>query len=118
MRLKTFLQSKLGRPSSRRSSGPMYRKLRMSLVDKSLPSRLLSKKCVTVGFARVSCSDRNHQKDETTKHILLFRNVNYMQGCWFKILPDSHNQCECSCIEWKQVTTAGKDDGAAGIDRN
>lgn len=55
--LKMFLQSKLGMPASLCSSGPLYRKLRMSLVVKSVSSRVSSMKSITVGFLKVSCSD-------------------------------------------------------------
>ena len=52
--LKTFLQSRLGMPGSLHSSGPVYRKLRMSLVLTLESPKLLSTKCLTVGFLRVS----------------------------------------------------------------
>jgi len=60
--LKMFLQSKFGIPGSLCSSGPLYRKLRMSSVVKSVSSRLSSMKCVTVGFLRVSCSDGDRSR--------------------------------------------------------
>lgn len=57
--LKMFLQSKFGMTVSLCSSGPLYRKLRMSSVVKLVSCRLLSMKCITVGFRSVSCSERN-----------------------------------------------------------
>ncbi|KAG7277134.1 hypothetical protein CRUP_022597 [Coryphaenoides rupestris] len=47
--------SKLGMSSSRWSSGPLYRKLRRSLVENAVSSRRLSRKSMTVGFLKVSC---------------------------------------------------------------
>lgn len=52
--LNTFLQSKLSMPGSLHSSGPVYRKLRMSPVVKLESFKLLSTKCLTVGFLKVS----------------------------------------------------------------
>lgn len=53
-------------PGSLHSSGPVYRKLRMLLVVRLASAKLLSIKCLTVGFLRVSCSETGRTIEMST----------------------------------------------------